>query len=532
MKRTLITSDGDNHIKRVKMIPLDEHLIHVHLKTSGVHICGREGEYRGLCNGRRYRNIKGHYNIISSLGTLPTIIEEFDKIILLTLVLKISLLDLSFLDIDKSIETLTKLCNLRGLKINFQWSPNNVENYRAFEILERIFWTINYLGNLVTLAINLYFEDFRRFKNVGAVDFGSKFLEKFAFLPHILINNKNITTFHCGSSIHCGPFFSPNKLGEFFAPMIGHNDHLKTLSFSGIDFLETDTSQMWWSFLEGCKALEKLFFTGQVIDIATMGKILTCTKNHHKMKVLCFDNQDCGGGDLETKIAQILTLFDLLKDHPLAHMAPHLHHFFIPNRFKYQLPLEEPIFKFITTNNLNKIFLKSMKLSNDGDALLYTLFRSSSITHVYLKHIVNLKMPTIIKLFENPNLKKIRLHFCDINNDGLLQIADALTRNSSLISLSMHFNIFDDYTESKALCTILNENATLQKFAIDWSLFTKEVLSTREYQELIKSFKKNCTLWDLGFPKCGEKSTCKSFFFILFFFNNHSCKKLYQYSRQ
>lgn len=540
MKRTLSTISEKPLSKRPKTSELpdvrliDEHLSHMYARKNNRAF---EREWFYFHNNNKhshFQNENGLYCISSNIEDLIIHQKEFDKIRALEVTFHTKNNGSSLSKLDDNLITLNQMDNLEELVLRLYVINDHDANLETLDIVERTVWSINSDNKLKSLVFSISY-DMSSDQSNDSVDeeiFGEELLglyhlmsnantgdiliSKTTFLSKFLSVNKNIKSFHYEDEMS---FFTTAQLGAFFNHMVGHCDHLEGLGFSNVAFKETNVSaisQLWWSFLEECISLKELTLCGG-FSIQSLINIVNYTKKHQHLKRLHLHNLIHLQTIDKVEFSDFSKLYDLLKDHSLAYIAPFINDYFFPDTAlseSQQQIIVNSITNFISTNKMEKICLKSLNILDGGESLFHIFNNSPMINHIQLVEIKGLKMEYILKILQIQNLKKLSLCGCVIDDNGLQQIAIAMKQNTTLLCLKLDCINFSEDAQLKALCTILTGNTTLQRFILNWTIFTENILN-QIYHALIPSLKGNCTIWECGLP---NTSSGELLFFDLSFF--------------
>lgn len=530
MKRTLTTFIKPLP-KRVKKISLDEYLSNVYLKTGG-EFSSVESWYRDTYTKQwtQYRDERGLLHVTTTIERLH---EQRDVTNIVSLELLVYPDMVSKETVGKHRAKFLRMIRLEKLTIRIHYTGNQNNNTSMLANLGKLLRKLSTFNHLEHLEFTLI-EHKTKLKEtrfnaspnasnciVPIMDIGALFFSQFAFLPFFLARNNHITSL-CIRGIHSS--FSIAEMGYFFKPMIGKSNHMKKLDIGNIAFGDDDSSslQEWWDFLTGCSSLEKISLSGN-INVETLKRLLIHTRNHHQLIQMSIDNT-CPHRDLlylETFHPPIISeLYHLLKKHPLSHMIPQLHTWFISThcndlknyiyRDWHELPIEGEILKFLTTNNLTKIDLECIKVIDGGKTIVKMINSSPMVTNLRLAE-MEMTLSYILKLLTIQHLQKIHLHRAidekNVQFDKCLkQIATTLTYNTTLLSLDiLPQNSPTSNNVIKALNIILGGNFTLQRFCFyfDWSNLGSNLTRRELYHTLFQKLKKNYSLLDYGHVSSG-----------------------------
>lgn len=346
-------------------------------------------------------------------------------------------------------------------------------------------------------------------------------------LPELISKSK-----HLSHLSFTGIFLNSIELGKFFKPMIGKTAHINHLAIRGLNTeigspIPNADDRDWWTFLESNTSLKSLKLQYDNFNITGVHKLILATKTHTNLACLDFNISRNDG----LEFILLPQIYTLLEDHPIANIIhPILRqrfqniHPIVHQKLQSILPpdafsnIDRGIIKsYLVKTKITNINLSTIYLPNDlGDELFTHLKDNAFLFSIQLNEVYNLKISWIIDLMGNESLRELIISRSEIDNRGLLRISEALIQNSTLSSLSLFHNTFDNATALKSLCKILDGNSSLNRFKFyipiqnDNHVYPREELAgippselpINKYRRLVQSLKKNCSLWD-----CSNVST-------------------------
>lgn len=345
------------------------------------------------------------------------------------------------------------------------------------------------------------------------------FFETMHYLPSLLVQNKKLT--------HLSLYnlnATASRLGCFFEPIIGKTSHLEHLVIQGFGICSPnicanhnsticgDYEDKWWQFIEGCDYLKYLELHGG-FDMKNTYKLVSSTQHYRNLVTLIFYCEVWRR--MSSMDLTILTrTYSLLENHPAANTLLPIFHQNASYAFTSEFfdIVHKEIISFFARTTLTKICISTLYLKQSLAKELFSILKNNLVLEtLHLNEIVGLDVSWIIDLLGKNSIRDLKLNHCGLQDDGLLNITTAVTKNTSLTSLDLCDNHFDGTTTMKSLCTILVGNSSLNHLKFFDKQCVEFMVEYRGYLEgpdtfnstkwnlpltVIQSLKKNCTLWD------------------------------------
>lgn len=158
--------------------------------------------------------------------------------------------------------------------------------------------------------------------------------------------------------------------------------------------------------------------------------------------------------------------------------------------------------KSLTKLNLESDVFTSKIKGQSLEILVSALEKNQSLTDLGLRfnEMIDIDLPSLVKLLKNTKLKKIDLSDHSLSYSGIQQLVTHLETNQSLTSLSLESRIMHNYIDIegiRALTKALKKNSSLTELALGFALGRERDNTYKAIEELLQA---NVRLTSLNIP--------------------------------